>query len=152
MVKYFFFLFLQDSLEIYDAAKISLINATTYLGFCLFLPETQGNERFRGSPNSNNPDIENNNNNQYDSNGNNIEKQTSLKNLYTEIKKSSVLYIIGLIMIEQLIGGISILFYIKYFAQLTGNLFYDILLKIHLLKVKQEKKKKKIFMYVDIFG
>lgn len=42
--------------------------------------------------------------------------------IFVELQRLQILSLIGLIMIEQLVGGISILFYIKYFAQLTGGI------------------------------
>lgn len=48
-------------------------------------------------------------------------QQKSFKDLFVKLQKSNLLWLIGLIVIEQLVGGISILFYIKYFAKLTGK-------------------------------
>ncbi|KAG5670321.1 hypothetical protein PVAND_000597 [Polypedilum vanderplanki] len=48
-------------------------------------------------------------------------EQKSITNLFAELRKLNLSSLIGLILIEQFIGGISILFYIKYFAQLTGG-------------------------------
>jgi Sugar (and other) transporter len=48
-------------------------------------------------------------------------KPKSIFDLYAELKKSNHISLIGLIVVEQLIGGISILFYMKHFAQLTGK-------------------------------
>jgi hypothetical protein len=45
----------------------------------------------------------------------------SIFDLFAELKKRNVISLVGLILIEQLIGGISILFYMKHFAQLTGK-------------------------------
>jgi hypothetical protein len=46
----------------------------------------------------------------------------SIVDLFDELKKLNLLSLIGLILVEQFIGGISILFYMKHFAQLTGEL------------------------------
>lgn len=65
----------------------------------------------------------------------NIEKVVKLHNLWTEedlqrksivdlineLKKLNLLSLIGLILVEQFIGGISILFYMKHVAQLSGK-------------------------------
>lgn len=45
----------------------------------------------------------------------------SIFDLFAELQKRNVISLIGLILVEQLIGGISILFYMKHFAQLTGE-------------------------------
>lgn len=45
----------------------------------------------------------------------------SIYDLFTELKQRNLISLIGLILVEQLIGGISILFYMKHFAQLTGE-------------------------------
>lgn len=45
----------------------------------------------------------------------------SIFDLFAELKRRNLISLIGLILVEQLIGGISILFYMKYFAQLTGE-------------------------------
>lgn len=45
----------------------------------------------------------------------------SIFDLFAELKKRNLISLIGLILVEQLIGGISILFYMKHFAQLTGK-------------------------------
>lgn len=48
-------------------------------------------------------------------------QQKSIYDLFGELKKHNLISLIGLILVEQLIGGISILFYMKHFAQLTGE-------------------------------
>lgn len=48
-------------------------------------------------------------------------QQKSIVDLFDELKKLNLLSLIGLILVEQFIGGISILFYMKHFAQLTGE-------------------------------
>lgn len=49
-------------------------------------------------------------------------QRKSIVDLFNELKKLNLLSLIGLILVEQFIGGISILFYMKHFAQLTGEL------------------------------
>lgn len=49
-------------------------------------------------------------------------RRKSIVDLFNELKKLNLLSLIGLILVEQFIGGISILFYMKHFAQLTGEL------------------------------
>lgn len=52
----------------------------------------------------------------------------SIFDLFDELKKRNVISLVGLILVEQLIGGISILFYMNHFAQLTGEInfiFYN---------------------------
>jgi hypothetical protein len=58
-------------------------------------------------------------------------KPKSIFDLYAELRKSNHISLIGLIVVEQLIGGISILFYMKHFAQLTGKTKVDNLIKIN---------------------
>jgi hypothetical protein len=48
-------------------------------------------------------------------------QRKSILDLFNELKKLNLLSLIGLILVEQFIGGVSILFYMKHFAQLTGN-------------------------------
>jgi hypothetical protein len=48
-------------------------------------------------------------------------ERKSIKDMFDELKKLNLLSLIGLILVEQFIGGVSILFYIKYFARLTGE-------------------------------
>lgn len=48
-------------------------------------------------------------------------QQKSIFDLFSELKKRNIISLVGLILVEQLIGGISILFYMKHFAQLTGE-------------------------------
>lgn len=48
-------------------------------------------------------------------------QRKSILDLFVELKKLNLLSLIGLILFEQFIGGISILFYMKHFAQLTGK-------------------------------
>jgi hypothetical protein len=48
-------------------------------------------------------------------------QRKSITDLFVELRKLNLSSLIGLILVEQFIGGISILFYIKYFAQLTGE-------------------------------
>ncbi|CRK89024.1 CLUMA_CG002519, isoform A [Clunio marinus] len=48
-------------------------------------------------------------------------QRKSLKDLFNELKKLNLLSVIGLFLVEQFIGGISILFYMKHFSQLTGG-------------------------------
>jgi hypothetical protein len=48
-------------------------------------------------------------------------ERKSIKDMFVELKKLNLLSLIGLILVEQFIGGVSILFYIKYFARLTGE-------------------------------
>lgn len=49
----------------------------------------------------------------------------SIYDLFEELKKRKLISLIGLILVEQLIGGISMLFYMKHFAQLTGENFIE---------------------------
>jgi Sugar (and other) transporter len=49
-------------------------------------------------------------------------QRKSIVDLFNELKKLNLLSLIGLILVEQFIGGVSILFYMKHFAQLTGEL------------------------------
>lgn len=49
-------------------------------------------------------------------------QRKSIVDLFDELKKLNLLSLIGLILVEQFIGGVSILFYMKHFAQLTGEL------------------------------
>lgn len=48
-------------------------------------------------------------------------QRKSIVDLFNELKKLNLLSLIGLLLVEQFIGGISILFYMKHFAQLTGE-------------------------------
>lgn len=48
-------------------------------------------------------------------------QRKSIVDLFTELKKLNLLSLIGLLLVEQFIGGISILFYMKHFAQLSGE-------------------------------
>jgi hypothetical protein len=48
-------------------------------------------------------------------------QQKSIVDLFNELKKLNLLSLIALILVEQFIGGISILFYMKHFAKLTGK-------------------------------
>lgn len=48
-------------------------------------------------------------------------QRKSIVDLFNELKKLNLLSLIGLILVEQFIGGISILFYMKHFAQLSGK-------------------------------
>lgn len=48
-------------------------------------------------------------------------QQKSIVDLFCELKKLNLLSLIGLILVEQFIGGVSVLFYMKNFAQLTGE-------------------------------
>lgn len=48
-------------------------------------------------------------------------QRKSILDLFDELKKLNLLSLIGLFLVEQFIGGISILFYMKHFAQLTGE-------------------------------
>lgn len=48
-------------------------------------------------------------------------QRKSIVDLFNELKKLNLLSLIGLVLVEQFIGGISILFYMKHFAQLTGE-------------------------------
>jgi hypothetical protein len=48
-------------------------------------------------------------------------ERKSITDLFVELRKLNLSSLIGLILVEQFIGGISILFYLKYFAQLTGE-------------------------------
>lgn len=48
-------------------------------------------------------------------------QRKSIVDLFDELRKLNLLSLIGLILVEQFIGGISILFYMKRFAQLTGG-------------------------------
>lgn len=48
-------------------------------------------------------------------------QRKSIVDLFDELKKLNLLSLIGLILVEQFIGGISILFYMKHFARLTGE-------------------------------
>lgn len=48
-------------------------------------------------------------------------QRKSIVDLLNELKKLNLLSLIGLILVEQFIGGISILFYMKYFSQLSGK-------------------------------
>jgi len=48
-------------------------------------------------------------------------QRKSIVDLFAELKKLNLLSLIGLVLVEQVIGGISILFYMKHFAQLTGE-------------------------------
>lgn len=48
-------------------------------------------------------------------------QRKSIVDLFDELKKLNLLSLIGLLLVEQFIGGISILFYMKHFAQLTGE-------------------------------
>lgn len=48
-------------------------------------------------------------------------QRKSIVDLFDELKKLNLSSLIGLILVEQFIGGISILFYMKHFAQLTGK-------------------------------
>lgn len=48
-------------------------------------------------------------------------QRKSIVDLINELKKLNLLSLIGLILVEQFIGGISILFYMKHFAQLTAG-------------------------------
>lgn len=53
-------------------------------------------------------------------------QRKSIVDLFTELKKLNLLSLIGLLLVEQFIGGISILFYMKHFAQLSGKYLYEI--------------------------
>lgn len=48
-------------------------------------------------------------------------QRKSIVDLFDELKKLNLLSLIGLILVEQFIGGVSMLFYMKHFAQLTGE-------------------------------
>lgn len=48
-------------------------------------------------------------------------QRKSIVDLFDELKKLNLLSLIGLFLVEQFIGGISILFYMKHFAQLSGE-------------------------------
>lgn len=48
-------------------------------------------------------------------------QRKSILDLFDELKKLNLLPLMGLILVEQFIGGISILFYMKHFARLTGE-------------------------------
>lgn len=48
-------------------------------------------------------------------------QRKSIVDLFNELKKLNLLSLIGLILVEQFIGGVSILFYMKHFAQLSGK-------------------------------
>lgn len=48
-------------------------------------------------------------------------QRKSILDLINELKKLNLLSLIGLILVEQFIGGISILFYMKYVATLSGK-------------------------------
>ena len=48
-------------------------------------------------------------------------QRKTVDNLLSELKKTKLLSVVGLILFEQFIGGISILFYMKKFAILTGS-------------------------------
>lgn len=48
-------------------------------------------------------------------------QRKSIADLFAELKKLNLVPLMGLILVEQFIGGISVLFYMKYFAQLTGE-------------------------------
>jgi hypothetical protein len=47
-------------------------------------------------------------------------ERKSIKDVFDELKKLNLFPLIGLILVEQFIGGVSILFYMKHFAHLTG--------------------------------
>lgn len=49
-------------------------------------------------------------------------QRKSIVDLFNELKKLNLLSLIGLILAEQFIGGISILFYMKHYARLSGEL------------------------------
>jgi hypothetical protein len=49
-------------------------------------------------------------------------QRKSIADLVAELKKLNLVPLMGLILVEQFIGGISVLFYMKHFAQLTGKL------------------------------
>lgn len=53
-------------------------------------------------------------------------QRKSIVDLFTELKKLNLLSLIGLLLVEQFIGGISILFYMKHFAQLSGKYLSEI--------------------------
>jgi hypothetical protein len=48
-------------------------------------------------------------------------QRKSIIDLFIELRKLNLLSLIGLVLVEQFIGGIGILFYMKHFAQLTGE-------------------------------
>lgn len=48
-------------------------------------------------------------------------QRKSISDMFVALKKLNLLPLMGLILVEQFIGGISILFYMKKFAQLTGT-------------------------------
>lgn len=49
-------------------------------------------------------------------------QRKSIVDLFDELKKLNLLSLIGLFLVEQFIGGLSILFYMKHFAKLSGEL------------------------------
>lgn len=48
-------------------------------------------------------------------------RRKSIKDLLDELRKLNLMPLMGLILVEQFIGGISILFYMKHFGKLTGE-------------------------------